>query len=212
MKAMRSILTASIGVAMIFSASAVQASIIDDMEDTSHFDTFGATDGAEVIDNEDGTVTIQRNVAGQGADAGAFWGDTAQGNLFIIWSPEVDRIELNPEELVNSATRYTLNLQFRSNGAFLGAHQWLDESTADNQVLQSVDQFAQNNLSAQDYENYDRFRLQFRVFPSAVDSFDEGDEPGLTLNSIAVIPEPASMGLMGLGALLVLFAKRRLRG
>lgn len=204
-----SILT--LAAAGLVAAHAADAAVIDTMDDTTHWDGFGQNVNSDVTANADSTVTVTRPDAAAGSDSGADWGDPSVGNLFIVWSTDVDRLELTPEGPVTasrpdgSSDRYNAKLQFSENGNFLGEAFWVNKTdSADPQIFESVQQLAQDN----GYDSFTEYRVRFRIFPTNFDT-ETDPNPGFTFDDLRAVPEPASLMLMGLGGALVLGRRRK---
>ena len=206
------ITTLSLGMGLMLAATSAQASLIDTMDDVDHFTPWGEFD-IDIIDNEDGTVTIQRTMDAQGnAASGVDWGDPDHpiaGNR-IAWSPQVDRLELTPDARVNDG-QYNVVIQYWDETGFLGSSGWIAfNHSTDVQTLESVQQHAIDADAGLD--NFTDFGLRFRFRDQNVTfNYTEGNEPGFTFSDIRAIPEPGAMGLLGLGGLLILSVRRRIR-
>ena len=174
--------------AIALAAGMARANITDTMDSTANFDSpFG---GETVTANGDGTVTILRNNAG--VDAGINWQPGGQ-NIPIAGN---ELLTITPVAAVSGGYWVPTILLFDSGGNFLGEKPWLgDTNTTAPQTL-NIPDFATSKGVSGAAQYYLRLRM---------DPFNNAGS-GFTFTEIdtTAIPEPASVGLIGAGALALL--------
>lgn len=168
--------------------AAVQAAVIDPMDNTDHFSApFNA---ASVIDNGNGTVTLTKT-AGANIDSGIIWSDLGAAKIDLADSQVTIVPAVPDEDFININAIY-----FDASDNFVNQALVWPDSNQETPFNFDVSSGAGSGAVS--------YVLQIRILPF------EAAEASYTFDSIQAVPEPASMLLLGAGSLCLLRRKRLL--
>jgi hypothetical protein len=188
------VLLAALGAGLLM-CGASRAAIMDTMDTAANFhNPFG---GETATANGDGTVTILRNTAG--VDAGINWVPNGQ-NIPILGNED---LTVTPVAAVNGGFWVPTILFFNATGNFLGEKTWLgDTNTTQPQTL-DVQQLAITDGLPTAAQYFLRLRMDPFNTAGAGFTYTEID------TAAAVVPEPASLSLIGAAGMLLAARRRR---
>ncbi|MEM6391266.1 MAG: PEP-CTERM sorting domain-containing protein [Planctomycetota bacterium] len=158
-------------------------------------DNFFTPTRASVIDNTDGTVTIERLEAG---DAFVRYSPGGTFSDFFAIGAATNRVEIDFTDFNLGGIQVRIDF---GSGSPSGVTAVSSLTTPGTFVIPDVEQLAIDNGRA----DATQYRLFFRITGGALPT----NASGGTIDEIRVIPEPASALLLGAGGLLMLRHRRR---